>query len=135
MRHDEASETVPVLEEEVAVEKRSRVTERVRIRSVVDEIPDVARAALDEERVEVTRVPIGREVTERPVVREEGDVLVIPLVEEVLVVEKKLVLREELHVRRLVTTETVEVPVTRRRERGVVERVSMDPEGPEEEST
>ncbi|MBV9079352.1 MAG: YsnF/AvaK domain-containing protein [Methylobacteriaceae bacterium] len=135
MRHDEASETVPVLEEEVAVEKRSRVTGRVRIRSVVDEIPDVARAALDEERVEVTRVPIGREVTERPVVREEGDVLVIPLVEEVLVVEKKLVLREELHVRRLVTTETVEVPVTRRRERGVVERVSMDPEGPEEEST
>ena len=45
-------------------------------------------------------------------VRTEGDVLIIPVLEEVLVVEKRLVLKEELHVRRLVSEENVEIPVT-----------------------
>ena len=33
--------------------------------------------------------------------REEGDVTIIPVLEEIVVVEKRLVLKEELHVRRV----------------------------------
>jgi stress response protein YsnF len=128
MTDKEAVETIPVVEEELRVERRSLVTGKVRVRSVVDEVEQLARATLDEEQVQVTRVPVEREVTERPTVRHEGDVTIVPLLEEVLVVEKKLILREELHIRRLVTQQEVEVPVTLRKERAVVERVSADPD-------
>ncbi len=57
-------------------------------------------------------------------VRTEGDVVIVPVLEEVLVIEKRLVLKEELHVRRQATRETVEVPVTLRKQQGVVERLS-----------
>ena len=128
MNDEQTHAVLPVVEEELRVETRSLVTGKVRVRSVVDEIQEVARATLEGEQVKVFRVPIDREVSERPAVRQEGDVTIVPLVEEILVVEKRLVLREELHIRRLITREDVEVPVTLRRERGVAERVSVDPD-------
>jgi stress response protein YsnF len=42
------------------------------------------------------------------------------------VVEKRLVLKEELHIRRRVTHENVEVPVTLRKQRAVIERLTAD---------
>jgi uncharacterized protein (TIGR02271 family) len=128
MSDNQAPEVLPLVEEELRIEKRSLVTGKVRVRSVVDEVQEVARATLEGEQVEVIRVPVEREVAERPLVRQEGDVTIVPLLEEILVVEKKLVLREELHIRRLITREDVEVPVTLRRERGVAERVSAGPD-------
>ena len=53
-------------------------------------------------------------------------VTIIPVLEEILVVEKRLVLKEEVHIRRSTAGEEVEVPVTLRRQRAVVERVSLD---------
>ncbi|MCJ2086982.1 YsnF/AvaK domain-containing protein [Methylobacterium sp. E-005] len=52
---------------------------------------------------------------------------IIPVLEEILVVEKRLVLREEVHVRQTTAGEDVEMPVTLRRQHAVIERVS--PEG------
>jgi stress response protein YsnF len=45
---------------------------------------------------------MGRIVETAPEIRTEGDVTILPVVEEVLVVEKRLVLKEELHIRRRV---------------------------------
>lgn len=135
MIQNQAADVLPLVEEELHVEKRSIETGRVRIRTIVEEVEEIARATLEEEQVQVTRVPIDREVQERPAMRQEGDVLIVPLIEEILVVEKRLVLREELHIRRLVTREDVEVPLTLRRERGVVERVSAGPDLRNEEET
>ena len=67
---------------------------------------------------------MDRIVDEAPETRTEGGVTIVPVLEEVLFVEKRLVLKEELHIRRQATTETVEVPVTLRRQRAIVERVS-----------
>ena len=117
------SNTIPLVEEELRLEKRSVVTGKVRVRTVVDVIDEMAQASLEEETVEVTRVPVDRMVDEAPAVRTEDGVTIVPIVEEVLVVEKRLVLKEELHIRRQTTTETVEVPVTLRRQRAIVERV------------
>ncbi len=61
-----------------------------------------------------------------PAVRTENDVVIVPVLEEVLVVQKQLVLKEELHIRRRIETEIVEVPVTRRKQRAIVERVAPD---------
>ncbi len=119
---------LPLLEEEVHVEKREVSTGKVRIRSIVEAFEERAEAVLHGERVEVTRVPMDREVDEAPAVRTEGDVTIVPVLEEVLFVEKRLVLKEELHLRRTATTETVGVPVTLRKQRAVVERVEAGEE-------
>jgi uncharacterized protein (TIGR02271 family) len=126
MTNEQTAEAVPLLEEELRVDKRSVATGKVRVRSVVDTIEEVARAALAEDRVEVTRVPLNREVSAAPPVRTEGEVTIVPVMEEVLVVEKRLVLKEELHIRRRVTHENVEVPVTLRKQRAVIERLTAD---------
>jgi stress response protein YsnF len=98
----------------------------VRVRTVADTVEELARAELQGETIDVTRVPVDREIDKAPEIRTEGDVTIVPVVEEVLVVEKRLVLKEELHIRRQQTTETVEVPVTLRKQRAVVERVTPD---------
>jgi stress response protein YsnF len=71
-------------------------------------------------------VPVDRVVETAPETRTEGDVTIVPVLEEVLVVEKRLVLKEELHIRRRVETETAEVPVTLRKQRAIVERLAPD---------
>ena len=114
---------VPLLQEEVRVDKREVLTGKVRIQTVAEAFEEKAEAVLQGERVEVTRIPVDRVVSEAPAVRTEGDVTIVPVLEEVLFVEKRLVLKEELHIRRTATTETVEVPVTLRRQRAVIERV------------
>src|SRR5690349_19401132 len=93
-------EVVPLVEEDLRVSKRQVVTGRVRVHTLVDTVEEVAREALQSETVEVTRVPVNQEVSEAPAVRTEGDLTIVPVLEEVLVVEKRLVLKEELHLRR-----------------------------------
>lgn len=130
----ETREVLPLVEEELRIDKRSVTTGKVRVRSVVDTVEEVARADLTGERVEVTRVPIDREVEAPPPTRTEGDVTIVPVMEEILVVEKRLVLKEELHIRRHVTHENVEVPVTLRKQRAVIERLTADGQSlPEDE--
>jgi uncharacterized protein (TIGR02271 family) len=123
MVDDDAVEAIPLLDEELRVEKQSVATGKVRVRTLVENVEEIARAELTEERVEVTRVPVGREVRTAPAVRDEGGVLIVPVMEEVLVVEKRLILKEELHIRRHAAKQDVEVPVTLRKQRAVIERV------------
>jgi uncharacterized protein (TIGR02271 family) len=121
------TEGIPLIEEEGRIEKREVSTGRVRVRTSTDTIEEVARATLNEDVVEVTRVPIGREVDAAPRVRSEDGVVIVPILEEVLVVEKRLVLKEELHIRRSVTREDIEVPITLRKQRATIER--LGPQG------
>jgi stress response protein YsnF len=86
-------------------------------------VEEQARAVLEGERVEITRVPIDRVVEEAASVRTVDDVTIVPIFEEVLFVEKRLVLKEELHIRRLPTSETVAVPVTLRKQRATIDRL------------
>jgi stress response protein YsnF len=122
----DSSETIPLAEEVLHVDKRETVTGRVRVRTVTETRDELARAELSRESVEVTRVPVDRMVDVAPEIRQEGDVTIIPVIEEVLVVEKRLVVREELHVRRTRHTETIEEAVPVRRQDVIVERVEPD---------
>jgi stress response protein YsnF len=122
MADEHASPTIPLTSEEVRVEKRSVVTGRVRVKTVVDSFEQIVKESLKTERLETTRVEIGKEIEAVPLVRTEGDTTIIPVVEEVLIVEKRLFLKEELHVRRVISNEPVEAPVTLRKQRALVER-------------
>ena len=94
--------TVPVIEETLRVDKRQVTTGVVRLGKTVEERTETVDEPLFRDEVQVERRAANRVVSasQPPVVREEGDVLVIPVLEEVLVVEKRLMLKEELLVRR-----------------------------------
>jgi len=89
---------IPVIREEVRVDKRKVETGRVRITKQVSEREETIDVPLLQERVQVERVPVERIVEEPVAARYEGDTLVIPVMEEVLVIEKKLLLKEEVRV-------------------------------------
>jgi len=115
---------IPLAVEELAVSKRAVEKGRVRINTRVLTREETVTQALAREDVEVVRIPVGREIDTVPAMREDADgTLVIPLVEERLVVERRLVLREEIHVRRRRSVETVNQPVTLRREEVEIERL------------
>ena len=90
---------VPVVVEELEVQKRVVETGKVRITKVVHERETTVDEPLWHDTVAITRVPIQR-VVEGPVpVREENGTTIISVVEEVLVVAKRWMLREEIHIR------------------------------------
>ncbi len=117
--------TVPLVEEEVSVRKEERETGRVRIRKQVREYTETVDEPLLREEVEVERVPINTVIAEPATIRERGDTTIIPIMEERVVVEKQLVLVEELHVRRTRTEHRDPQEVTLRREEANVERTDL----------
>ena len=124
MADDPGEELVLALAEEtLRVDRRVVETGRVRISLHTDTVEELLRETLRTRRAEVEHVPIGRHVDAVPPVREENGATVIPVVEEVLVVEKRLFLREEIHLR-FVDEETVsEQRVERRGQRATVEKL------------
>jgi uncharacterized protein (TIGR02271 family) len=118
---------LPVIRETLDVETRPVETGRVRIRKIVREREELVDPPLLRDEVVVERVPVNR-VVEGPIpVRSEGDMLIIPLFEEVLVIEKRLLLKEEVHLtKRRVETHQPQ-RVTLRREEAIVEHIN--PEG------
>lgn len=118
---------IPIVEEEAHIGKRVVETGRVRVSTQVRTHEHVLTETLARSGVEIERVRIDREVEAVPAVREEGDLTVIPIVEEVLVVEKRLVLREEVRIRRTHGSEAVSQPVTVRSTEAIVERLPAAP--------
>jgi uncharacterized protein (TIGR02271 family) len=92
---------IPVLEEGFQVQTRTQETGRVEIHKTVQERSEIVDQPLRAEEVEIERVAINRIVEQPAPVRYEGDTTIIPLLEEVLVIEKRLLLREEVHIRKL----------------------------------
>ena len=77
-------------------------------------------------RVEIERVPIGRTIEVVPPIGHAGDITIIPVVEEVVVVERRLVLKEEVRVRRVSTKEQYQQTVVLRQQEAVVTREEPD---------
>ncbi|MBC8077004.1 MAG: YsnF/AvaK domain-containing protein [Chloroflexales bacterium] len=117
---------LPVVAEELQVGKRRVETGRVRLRTVVTERQETVDVPLEREEIETERVEINQFVDQAPTARREGDDLIIPLLEEVLVVEKRLRLKAEVRVRLRKTTLREPQQVTLRSEEIVVDRVAAD---------
>jgi len=113
----------PIIEEEVVINKRQVETGKVRIKKVVQEKQELVDIPLLHEEVEIKRVPINRPVDSPIAVRQEGDTLILSLLEEVLVVKKQLLLKEELHIITKRSEHHQPEQVTLRREEVTVEPV------------
>jgi uncharacterized protein (TIGR02271 family) len=124
--HGEPDVHVPVVEETAHVQRAAAVTGCVRVRKRVSARVMPVDVELARERVHVTRHRVEREVDAAPPVRREGDTLIIPVVEERVVVERRLVVREEIHVTRVRTTSHARKRVRLRAEHVEVERIDDD---------
>lgn len=116
MTEEQEVAVIPLVEERVSVTKREVETGRLRIQVSVEERQEGVPVELSHDEVEIERVPVNKAVSQLPSVRVEGSTTVIPVVEEIVVVEKRLVVVEEIHVRRKSRSETKEMPVTLRSE-------------------
>lgn len=124
---------IPIIAEELLVDKREVAAGGVRLHKTVQERVATVDEPLAREEVNVERIAVNRLVDAPIPIREEDGTLIIPLLEEVLLVEKRLILREELHVTRRRTVAHRPQQVTLRREEVTVERFN-DPTTDEERS-
>jgi uncharacterized protein (TIGR02271 family) len=103
-----------LLEEELTVGKEAVETGRLR----VSKQTHTREASIDEnllsEHADIERVPVGRQVFEMPLIRQEGDTTIVPIVEEVIHTERRLFLKEEIKITRRRTTEQFHDRVTLR---------------------
>jgi uncharacterized protein (TIGR02271 family) len=122
-KHSEDRQVVPVVEEQAAILKRKVLTEGVRVRTVVSERDAVVDEPLASEEVEIERVVLDRWVDAPIPVRQDGETTVITLLEEVVVVEKRLRAIEELRLTKRRSLRHAPQRVTLRREEAVVEHL------------
>ena len=113
--------------EELSVAKETLETGRVRISTHTNEREAVVDEDLARERVEIETIPLGVQIDTVPEVRQEGDTTIIPVVEEQLVVKRRLMLKEEIRIRRVRSTEHHQEKVKLRYQEAVVTRQEDEP--------
>jgi uncharacterized protein (TIGR02271 family) len=123
---DDGTVVIPVIQEQVIVNKEIVDTAKVHIRKRVIEEQASLNIPLIQEAYQVEHIPINKLVNEVPPIRQEGEVTIIPVVREVLVIEKHYELIEEIHVIR----QRHEVPhvqeIMLKREQVDIERKPLD---------
>ncbi|HSK70257.1 MAG TPA: YsnF/AvaK domain-containing protein [Pyrinomonadaceae bacterium] len=117
---------IPVIQEEVSVDKQVVETGKVRISKKISEREELVDEPLLREEVAVERVPINQYVDAAPQARQEGDTLIIPVMREEIVVQKRLVLVEELRVRKQIVEAHEPQSVTLLKEEVEITRTAAD---------
>ena len=115
---------IPVTEDVLVVGRRTVELGTVRVSKTTETRQAIVDEPVVREELQIERHRLDRFVSsdEPPVTRTEGDTTVIPVLEEVLVVEKRLMLREEVRITRIRHVESSPHEVTVRREQVHVER-------------
>lgn len=119
--------TIPRIEEQLQVGKQTLETGRVKLTKTVHETGETVAIPLLREEYTVERLALHQYVDEVPFTRQEGETTIYSVVNEVLVVQKRLLLVEEIRVTRQQTQhdETQTVPL--RREEITIERTATIP--------
>lgn len=123
MAEETARERIELVEETVGIDKRQNVVGTVRARTETREETVLIDEPLRVEEVTIERVAVDRFISEPLSVRQEGDTTVVPVMEEVVVLEKRLKLVEEIRLTKQQTVRHEPQEVTLRRQEAVVERL------------
>lgn len=123
---------VPVIEETLRVAKALVDLGGVRVSKKVQRHEVVVDEELQSERVDIERRPIGTRIegSELPATRYEGATLIVPVIEEVVVTEKRFVLVEEVRITVVRSTHRDPQRVTLQKEEIVVERLGPEGQAP-----
>lgn len=87
---------VPLIAEEISVSKKVVDTGGMRVHKTVREDVQTINEPIIREHIEVERVEVNKYVETAPAIRYEGETMIVPVLEEVVVSEKRLLLREEI---------------------------------------
>jgi len=117
---------IPVVAEELDVQKRAVPTGGVRVHRRVLEHEEEIDMPLLSEHVQVRRVLLDRDVEGPLPIRKEGDTIVIPVVEEVLIVSRRYRLKEEVYVTKTSREERHRERVTVRRQEADIQEFDAD---------
>ncbi len=134
---------VPVIEERLTTNAQWRQAGSVTLHLRTEEVPETVEEYVTREELEIEEVAVGRVLAdgEMPTQRQEGDITIIPVIEERLVMVKQRVLAKEVHISKRSRTETREVTETVRRQRveidggDLTDRVRMHGTLPAKEAT
>ena len=119
--------TLNVVHEQAHVDKKIVESGKVYIRKNVREVNEEVTVPVAHEEVDVKKVAVNKYVDTAPSVRYEGNTTIIPVIKEVLVIEKKLLLVEEVHVTKHIVEKTEEHTVPLRKEEVEIERYTRNP--------
>ncbi|AVV39909.1 YsnF/AvaK domain-containing protein [Pantoea vagans] len=120
----EGSEQVLSLAEEtVEVSKQRVIDGHVRVTRQVTEHQQQIALMLRQQTADIQRIPKSERLTEMPAIREENGVLIIPIVEEEVEIVRHLVLKEEWHIRTVVSEVETEQIVSLRRQQAHLTRI------------
>ena len=120
------TQVIPLAEETFSVGKRKVLTGRVRFRTEVTERTQTVDEPLLRTEVSTRRVEVNQFVDAPPAVRYEGDTMIVSILEEVLVVEKRLRVKEEMYITQIQTEHHAPQTVTLRAETLVEERLPAE---------
>ena len=115
--------SIPVIEEHLNIDKKIVETGKYHIKKTVrqedfsEDIPTI------HEQVGIQRIEINKYIDSMPDVRYEGDTTIIPVIKEVVIVEKKLMLVEEIHITRTSNEVSVNVKDKVRRENIEIDKI------------
>jgi uncharacterized protein (TIGR02271 family) len=112
---------VPIHEERLRVDVLPADLGELRIHKTVDRIPETVTQSVERDELEVERVRLDRLIDEPVATRQEDGWLIVPIMEEVLVVTKQLVLTEEVRIRTRRVVEEQEVYEVLRHEKVEIE--------------
>ena len=121
---ESAAVVIPVIQEQVTFDKKIIETGKVRITKRISQQEELIDVPLLREQVNVERVPINQVVDAPPQVRHEGDTMIIPIIEEQVFYQKRLVLVEELRVRKQIVEEHKPQQVTLMKEEVEISRTA-----------
>ncbi|ADO07958.1 MULTISPECIES: YsnF/AvaK domain-containing protein [Pantoea] len=120
----EGSEQVLSLAEEtVEISKQRVIDGHVRVTRQVTEHQQQIALMLRQQTADIQRIPKSERLTEMPAIREENGVLIIPIVEEEVEIVRHLVLKEEWHIRKVVSEVETEQIVSLRRQQAHLTRI------------
>jgi len=117
------SRKIPIIQEQVQINKEVIESSTVRITKSVHEVEEMYNIPISYEEHDVQRVTLNQYVDSAPpAIRYEGDTMIIPILREEVVVQKRLMLVEEVRVTKRQVEKTIQQPVKLLREELNVER-------------
>lgn len=117
---------IELAEEQLSVTREQVSDGRVRVTRSTLEHDEAVTMLLKRESVEVIHVAKGHRIEQMPEIREENGVIIVPVVEEEIEVIRRLVLKEELHIRKVIEQVPYEEVVTLRKQQVKVHKEEDD---------
>jgi uncharacterized protein (TIGR02271 family) len=107
---EQTEHVIPVIEEEIIIDKKlTRKGGIIIKKEVISEDASIDIPLLNE-HIDIERIPVNKYLDSRPEIRHEGDTTIIPVLKEVI--EKRLLLVEEIRITKTVTSETTSEKIT-----------------------